>query len=230
MDLADTLVGDYDLLDYLEDLCRRCVDVLDVAAAGVLLVDQETSGLRPVAASSEKMRVLELFEYQQDEGPSLDAYRSGQHVMADLANSSARWPTFSTKALAAGFGAVFAFPLRLRDQRLGALNLLRHQAGPLGEVDTLAAQALADAATIGILQERGLTEAQVLADRLQHALDSRVCIEQAKGIVSSQLELDMEQAFEQIRCYSKDYNQRLREVAKAVVAGTLAPGDLRRPE
>lgn len=229
--LADTLVSDYDLLDYLGTLCQRCVDVLEVAAAGVLLADQKTLGLQALAASSEQMRVLEVFESQHDEGPCMDAYQTGRQVMvADLARASARWPSFTSKALGAGFGAVFGFPLRLRDQRLGALNLLRHGPGHLDEVDVRAAQALADAATIGILQERGLAEARTLSDRLQHALDSRVVIEQAKGIVSTQLGLDMEQAFGRLRRFSQDHNQPLREVVQRILAGTLAPDELHRPE
>lgn len=141
------------------------------------------------------MRVLEVFEVQNDEGPCLEAYRSGEQVVAsDLGTASGRWPRFAPKAVEAGFHSAFGFPLRLRADRIGALNLFCTTASDLEEADVRAAQALADIAAIGILQERALREANALSEQLQHALDSRVMIEQAKGIVASQLDIDMGEA------------------------------------
>lgn len=229
VDLADTLVQGFEVLEFLQLLCTRCVDVLDVAAAGVLLAD-EGHELRLVAASSEQMRILEVFEMQHDEGPCLEAYRSGEQVVAiDLAVAGQRWPQFAPTAVEARFRSAFGFPLRLRAERIGALNLFLTTPGAMDQADVRAAQALADVAAIGILQERALREARVVTDQLQHALDSRVIIEQAKGIVASQLQVGMEQAFDSLRRYSSRSQLSLREVAKAVIEGNLHPRGLGDP-
>lgn len=228
IDLADTLVQGFDVLDFLQGLCERCVAVLEVDAAGVLLADAHKE-LRLVAASSETMRVLEAFEAQHREGPCVDAYRGVARVLApDLAESADRWPLFTPKALRAGFASAAGFPLRLRDQCIGALNLFLAGPGTLSGDDLAAAQALADAATIGILQERALREARELSGQLQHALASRVVIEQAKGITARALGVDLDEAFERLRRYSQDRNQPLREVSEAVADGTLSPETLPR--
>lgn len=229
VDLADTLVRDFEILDFLDLLCRRCVEVLDVSAAGVLLAD-ENRELRLVAASSEAMRVLEVFEVQNDEGPCLEAYRVGEQVAAsDLSAASDRWPRFAPKATEAGFRSAFGFPLRLRADRIGALNLFCTTASDLVVADVRAAQALADIAAIGILQERALREANALSDQLQHALHSRVMIEQAKGIVASQLGVEMGEAFDCLRRHSRQNNIPLREVAAATIDGAVRPQELSGP-
>jgi GAF domain-containing protein len=226
VDLADTLVRDFEILEFLDLLCRRCVEVLDVAAAGVLLADKG-GALRLVAASSEAMRVLEVFEVQHDEGPCLEAYRSGEQIeTGDLSHASSRWPRFAPKAVEAGFRRAFGFPLRLRTDRIGALNLFRTTATDLDAADIRAAQALADIAAIGILQERALREANALSEQLQHALNSRVTIEQAKGMVVSKLGIGMGEAFERLRGHSRHQNILLRDVAAAVIDGGLRPEDL----
>jgi GAF domain-containing protein len=228
VDLADTLVRDFEILDFLDLLCQRC-EVLDVSATGVLLADKDQE-LRLVAASSEAMRVLEVFEVQNDEGPCLEAYRSGEQVVAtDLSEASSRWPRFAPKAMEEGFRAAFGFPLRLRTDRIGALNLFCTTASDLEPADVRAAQALADIAAIGILQERALTEAHALSEQLQHALHSRVIIEQAKGIVASQLGVDMGEAFDRLRRHSRQRNVPLRDVAAATIDGELPPQDLSGP-
>lgn len=230
VDLTDILVHGFDLLDYLHGLCERCVDVLDVDAAGVLLADEHHE-LRLVAASSERMRVLEAFEAQHREGPCVDAYRDVTQVLApDLAETADRWPTFTPKALDAGFRSAAGFPLRLRDQCIGALNLFLVEPRTFPEPDLLAAQALADAAAIGILQERALREARDLSQQLRHALASRVAIEQAKGVVSRALGLDMDEAFERLRRFSQDHNQPLRTVAEQVASGAFDPETLAGPQ
>ncbi|MGH8931613.1 MAG: GAF and ANTAR domain-containing protein [Egibacteraceae bacterium] len=220
IELADTLVSDYDLLDYLDLLLERSRGVLGATAGGVLL-SNGSGALAPLASSHEQMRLLELFEVQSDEGPCIDSYRSNAQVYEeDLARSS-RWPRFTPLALDRGYGSVFAFPLRLREQVLGALNLFKAQPGPAARPDLDTAQAFADMATIGILQERAAREARALAGQLQTALNSRIVIEQAKGILAEHARLDMGDSWQALRWYARNHNLHLRHVAAGVVDGTL---------
>ncbi|MCU1495512.1 MAG: hypothetical protein JWO62_3276 [Acidimicrobiaceae bacterium] len=221
VELADSLVADFDVVELLTRLADRCVDVLDVAAAGIMLVAPE-GDLRVIASSSEAMRVLELFELQAQEGPCVDCYRTGQPaVNQDLATVNGRWPLFAAEALGAGFRSVHALPMRLRGTIIGALNLFRIDQGEMTPADVDAAQALADVATIGILQHRGAAEAQVVNEQLNHALNSRVVIEQAKGMVAERESLDMEQAFARLRKHARSHNLRLVDVARDIIAGTM---------
>ena len=230
VELADTLVADFDVVDLLTRLADRCVDVLDVGAAGLMLAAPD-GGLRVMASSSEAMRVLELFELQAEEGPCLDCYRTGQPVVnQDLEAANGRWPRFAAEVLAAGFRSVHALPMRLRGTVIGALNLFHIERGEMRQVDLDAAQAFADVATIAILQHRAAIEAQVLNEQLNHALNSRVVIEQAKGMVAEREGLDMEQAFATLRHHARNHNLRLVDVATDVIGGTLAASALgRRP-
>jgi GAF domain-containing protein len=221
VELADTLVADFDVVELLTLLTDRCVDVLDVGAAGLMLVAPE-GDLRVMASSSEAMRVLELFELQSQEGPCLDCYQTGQPVVnQDLATVDGRWPRFAAEALAAGFHSVHALPMRLRGAVIGALNLFHVHPGEMRPADVDAAQALADVATIAILQHRATLEAQVLNEQLNHALNSRIVIEQAKGMVAEREGLDMEQAFSALRNHARNHNLRLVDVAHDVIGGTL---------
>ncbi len=182
-----------------------------------------------MASSSEAMRVLELFELQSEEGPCLDCYRSGKPVMnQDLAGTNTLWPRFASEALAAGFHSVHALPMRLRGTVIGALNLFRVEAGEMQSADVEAAQALADVATIAILQHRATLEAQVVNQQLQNALNSRVVIEQAKGMVAEREHLNMGQAFSALRSHARNHNLRLVDVAEAVIAGSLPASALDR--
>lgn len=229
VELADTLVQDYEPLDFLDMLCDRVVELLDVSAAGVLLADEQGT-LRVVAASSERVRALELFEMQHAEGPCLDAYRSGEQVVeADLAAEAGRWRRFVPQALGCGYRAVFAFPLRLRGQRIGALNAFRETPGPFPPADILVGQAMADIAAVGILQERALSGAERLSEQLQGALHSRVLIEQAKGILAERHGIDPDVAFEVVRRYARSHNRSLRDVARDVVEGRLSADELPLP-
>jgi GAF domain-containing protein len=186
--------------------------------------------LRVMASSSEAMRVLELFELQAQEGPCLDCHRTGQPVLnQDLATVNGRWPRFAAEALAAGFHSVHALPLRLRGTVIGALNLFHIEPGDMRQADIDAAQALADVATIAILSHRASLEAQVVNEQLNRALNSRIIIEQAKGVISERAGLDMEQSFSALRTYARNENLRLVDVAREVVDGTLAPSALDRP-
>jgi GAF domain-containing protein len=228
VELADTLVADFDVVELLSRLADRCTDVLGVAAAGLMLVAPDGE-LRVMASSSEAMRVLELFELQAREGPCLDCYLSGAAVMeADLGASNDRWPLFSAAALADGFRSVQALPMRLRGTVIGALNLFHNTPGEITGADVEAAQALADVATIAILQHQATIQAQLLNEQLQHALNSRIVLEQAKGMVAEREGLDMEQAFVALRRYARNHNLRLGQVAEAVIAGSLPAAALDR--
>lgn len=226
VELADTLVDEFDVVELLTLLTDRCVDVLDVAAAGIMLASP-TGELRVMASSSEAARVLELFEIQAQEGPCLDCFRTGEAVMdEDLRVANARWPRFREEALAAGFKSVRALPMRLRGSVIGALNLFHVDVGDMREVDVLSAQAFADIATIAILQHRAVLEAQVLNVQLNVALNSRITIEQAKGVLAERAGVNMEESFDRLRRYARNNNLRLVDVALSVIAGEISVSDL----
>ena len=226
VELADTLVDDFDVVDLLTRLAGHCVEVLDIEAAGIMLAAPDGQ-LRVMASSSEAMRVLELFEIQAQEGPCLDSHRTGVPVVnQDLGAGNGRWPRFAPEALAAGFRSVHALPMRLRGSVIGALNLFRAGSGEMGPADIEVAQAFADVATIAILQHRAAQEAQVVNDQLTHALNSRIVIEQAKGMVAERLGLDMERSFTALRNHARNHNSRLTDLADAVISGTTNPSAL----
>ncbi|MFF0818612.1 GAF and ANTAR domain-containing protein [Rhodococcus sp. NPDC003318] len=226
VEMTDTLVDDYDVADLLHLLVNYCVELVGASAAGLMLSDQRGS-LQVLASSTEQTLLLELFQLQVDEGPCLDAYASGAMVTAvDLAAEAPRWPTFSRVALEQGFRSVHALPLRLRKQTIGALNLFGTETGALGARELKVARALADAATIGILHERALRRAEVLTEQLQTALNNRVTIEQAKGILAQAGDLDMGAAFEVLRAHSRRTSIRLSSIAHDLVTGVVEPADL----
>lgn len=229
VEMADTLVDDYDIVDLLTGLADRCVNLLGVSAAGVMLASPEGS-LGLVASSSEAMRLLELFELQAQEGPCLDAFRTGQPVGHEsLEAGSGRWPSFSAAALQAGFRSALALPLRLREATLGALNLLSVTQTPVDEADVIVARAFADLATLSITQHRAAAEAQRLNEQLSAALTSRVVIEQAKGVISERVGVDLAEAFSRLRGYARNHNLRLTDIAQATIDGTLDPQAWARP-
>jgi len=220
VELTDTMVGGFDVIDFLHVLTDRSVQLLDVSAAGLLLADPRGE-LRVVAASSEAVRLLELFQLQNDQGPCLDCFRDGRPVAAaDLAAEARRWPRFAAAAQQAGFAAVQALPMRLRDQVIGALNLFRAVPGAFDPADIRIGQALADVATISLLHERSMRHSDTLNEQLQTALNSRVIIEQAKGKLAERLGLDMDQAFNVLRNHARARNQRLSELAQAFADGS----------
>jgi GAF domain-containing protein len=226
VELADTLVDAFDVVELLTVLADRCVEMLDVAAAGLMLV-APGGDLRVVASSSKAMRVVELFELQSHEGPCLDCYRTGEQVLnQDLAVVGRRWPRFAPVALAAGFRSVHAVPMRLRGVVIGALNLFQTDDATLADADVVAVQALADVATIAILQHRATLEADVVNEQLSFALRSRVVIEQAKGVLAERAGLDMEQAYSLLRNRARDHKARLADAAQDIVDETLASGAL----
>ena len=229
VDLADTLVADYDIVDLLTGLADHCVSLFGASAAGVMLGGPD-GDLRLVASSSEAMRVVELFELQSREGPCLDAFRTGEQVEHEnLRAGAGRWPRFATVAVEAGFQSAFALPLRLRDMTVGALNIVSVGQSPMDQADLLVARAFADLAAISIIQQRGVADSQRVNEQLSHALTSRVVIEQAKGIVFERAGVDMGEAFSRLRAYARNHNLRLTDVCQAAIDGTLdqhawAPG------
>jgi len=226
--LADTLVDDFDVIDFLQVLAVRCVELLDVAAAGIVLADQSGS-LRTVAASDERARLLELFEVQNDEGPCRDCYQFGAAVVnVDLDAARERWPQFAPKAIAEEFRSANALPLRLRSQVIGSLNLF-HADGGLDNAELRTAQALADAATIGILQQRTIRRGEVVAGQLQAALTSRIIIEQAKGVLAERLRISTDDAFGVLRAAARSRNRLLSDLAREVADGSADAAQLVLP-
>jgi hypothetical protein len=220
VELADTLTDEFDVIDFLQVLAARCVELLDVAAAGIMLAGQGDS-LMTVAASDERARLLELFEIQNDEGPCRDCYRLGTAVVnVDLRGARERWPQFAPQAIAGGFRFANAVPLRLRSQVVGSLNLFHAGAGGLSSGELRLAQALADAATIGIVQQRTIRRSEVVTGQLQAALTSRIIIEQAKGVLAERLKISADEAFEVLRGAARSRNRLLSDLARDVTSGS----------
>lgn len=221
--LSDTLVADYDVIEFLHFLTERCVEFSAVDEAAVMLA-APSGHLQAIASSSERSRLLELFELQNQDGPCLDAYRTGIVVSsADLSRDRDRWPTFAPHALDVGFKAVHSVPLKLRQDVIGALNLLRVEPGDIIEHDATVLRALSDIATVGILQERLLNQATAHASGLHTVLASRISIEQAKGILAQRKNIQIDEAFDTLRVYARHNGLRLTDVATGVVNRTLDP-------
>jgi GAF domain-containing protein len=226
VEIADSLVDEFDVVDLLTVLSDRCVEVLDVAAAGVMLATPG-GGLQVVASSSEAMRTLELFELQADEGPCVDCYATATPMLnLDLSTVGGRWPRFTARAAVGGFRSVHALPLRLRGRSIGVLNLFQTDKGALTEDDVSVAQALADVATIAILQHQAVVDAQIVNQQLTQALNSRIVIEQAKGRISEASGVDIEQAFRRLRNHARNHNIRLAELSASIAEGTINPRSL----
>jgi transcriptional regulator with GAF, ATPase, and Fis domain len=226
VELADTLVEDFDVIDFLQTMTERCVELVDTDAAGLMLDDQR-GNLQVVAYTDESARLLELFELQKAEGPCVDCFATGQVIAnVDLAASRSRWPVFTTAALESGFAYSHALPLRLRRQVLGALNLFSIDRRALTEEHLAVAQGMADIATIGLLHERALRDQVVLAEQLQTALHSRIVIEQAKGVLSARAGISVGEAFTRMRTHARRTGDQLTAVAEAVVSGSLDHEDV----
>ena len=226
VELADTLVEKFDVVDLLQTLTERCVELVDTDAAGLMLDDQR-GNLQLVAHTHESARLLELFELQKREGPCLDCFATGR-VMAniDLVSAADRWPVFTQAAREVGFGTSHALPLRLRGRVIGAMNLFTTGRRSLSDEHLAVAQGLADIATIGLLHERAIRDKVELSEQLQTALQSRILIEQAKGVLSAQAGTGVESAFALMRTHARRTGQPLTTVAGAVVAGRLDAGAL----
>ncbi|ALG06987.1 GAF and ANTAR domain-containing protein [Kibdelosporangium phytohabitans] len=224
--LADTLVADFDVLDFLGVLTERTVELLEVDAAGVILSDQR-GGWRPAAGSSEDAELVEVFAAQTQQGPCVDCVHTGEVVAsADLVADTGRWPQFAPAAAQAGFRAACAVPMRLRDDVIGALTLLNTQATAIDDDSIALGQALADVATIGILQQRAVQHEQIVSEQLQATLHHRTVIEQAKGVLAESGGMDMHLAYLTLRAYARAHHRRLSDVARDVATTTLDAGEL----
>jgi transcriptional regulator with GAF, ATPase, and Fis domain len=219
--LADSLVAGFDTIDLLQALVEKCTQLFDAADAGIILANTSNE-LEVLASTSERSRLIGLLQLGAGQGPCVEAYTSGQVVsVPDIRSAANRWPVFAEQALESGYSSVHAIPLRLRDASLGSLNLFREDTGVLNEIDAVAAQALADVATISLLQERALRETDVAREQLQRALDSRVVIEQAKGVISYTHDLDMDAAFKMIREHARSHQIRLVDLSHSIVDRTI---------
>lgn len=221
VEFADTLVEEFDVVEFLQMVASRASELLAPAAAGLLLADAN-GRLQFMAASDERAEMLDLFEVQASAGPCQDCFRAGLAVTnTDLEDIPSPWPPYAERAVLAGFRTVHAFPLRLRREVIGVLSLLRADALILDADDAYTIQALADVATIGLLHERTVRQGEILSEQLQNALDSRIVIEQAKGAIAQAHGCGVDEAFARLRSHCRSHNLRLSAVAHAVVADAL---------
>jgi GAF domain-containing protein len=229
VEVADTLVEDFDLIEFLQRVTSHTAELFDARAAGLLLADNG-GPLQLMAASDERAEMVELFQVQADEGPCQDCYRQGTPIVnADLREATDRWPEFAPRAVAAGYRSVHAFPLRLRSQVIGALNLFGTEVGDMSDSEARVVQALADVATIGLLQERAIRQGAVLSEQLQGALNSRIVVEQAKGVLAQIHGGTPDEGFELLRSYSRNHRIHLSDVARAVVSDPTSIPELTIP-
>jgi len=218
--LADTLVADYDVLDMLHTLAEECVDLLQVDQVGLLLAGPQ-GDLQVVASTSEESELVEIFQLQAGEGPCIECYHSGSVVtIADIAALD-KWPAFRQAALRQGFVSVHVVPLRIHDRIIGAMGLFGSTIGDLEREDAVIAQALASVATISLLQERTIRESQIVNDQLQRALNSRIMIEQAKGVIAQVSTVTMDEAFNRLRKHARSAHLTLNDTSQQVIDRTL---------
>jgi transcriptional regulator with GAF, ATPase, and Fis domain len=229
VELADTMVEGFDVVEFLHRLAERCVELLDCVEAGLLLSDA-AGVLRVMASSSERSDALDLLQSQNEEGPCFECYRRGAPVFSeDLAAEAGRWPTFAPLAVQVGFRSVQAIPMRVHRETVGALNLFRAGSGRLVERDMSLGQGMADIAAIALLQERTVRQAHGVVGQLQGALNSRVIIEQAKGVLAERAHIDVDAAFARLRAHARVYNLRLSDVARDLIDGRLDAASLSDP-
>jgi GAF domain-containing protein len=228
VELADTMVDDFDVIEFLHRVSERCVELLDCDEAGVLLADA-AGILRVMASSSERAHALELMQAQTDEGPCFECFARGEAVLSeDLGADQGRWPTFSPAAVERGFCSVHALPMRVRGETVGALNLFRIATGRLHDSDVPVGQGMADIAAVGLMQERSVRESRAVVQQLQGALTSRVVIEQAKGVLAERAQISLGAAFARLRAYARANNCKIGRVARDLLDGLLDPEELVR--
>jgi transcriptional regulator with GAF, ATPase, and Fis domain len=228
VEIFDALVDDFDVVDLLTNLTDRCVQILEVSAAGILLV-ADSGDLRVMAASDERAQLLELIQIQNDQGPCLDCFTTGSVVQCADLRTSPPWPQFAARSVQAGMFGVCAIPLRLKERVLGCLNLFLSEPGLLSEADVELARSLAHVASIAIVQDQFTRLAALWEGQLKHALNSRVAIEQAKGMIAERSNVDMEVAFARLRAFSRNNNRAISEVAASLVSGALEVDVLLKP-
>lgn len=221
--VADTLVDDFDVVDFLHDLVERCAAIFDAVDVGIVLAD-EYGELVVMASTSERLHLIEALQLSSGAGPCIDSFRSGTVVTAGTLDEIVRrWPDFAVGVAESGYQSVHAVPLRLRQATIGSLNFFREDPGRLDPADVPAAQTIADVATIGLVQERTVREASRVRDQLQHALDSRILIEQAKGVIAHSRQVDMEEAWAILRTRARSHQARVTDVAQGVIEGLIVP-------
>ncbi|TCL77937.1 MULTISPECIES: GAF and ANTAR domain-containing protein [unclassified Rathayibacter] len=219
--VADTLVDDFDVVEFLHDLVERCAAIFDAVDVGLVLADSH-GDLVVMASTSERLHLIEVLQLSAGDGPCVDSYESGSVVTAgDRENITLRWPAFALAAQDSGYQSVHAVPLRLRQKTIGSLNFFSDSPGVFEVKDVLVAQTIADVATIGLVQEQAIREASLARAQLQHALDARIVIEQAKGIIAHSRNVDMESAWRTLRQYARSHESRVSDIAKAVVEGLV---------
>jgi GAF domain-containing protein len=229
VDVADTLVDEFDLIEFLQRVTTHTSDLVSARACGLLLADHH-GRLQVMAASDERAEMLELFQAQAEEGPCQDCYTTGEPVTnTDLEQAYHRWPKFAPQAVAAGFKAVHAFPMRLRGHVIGAMNMFGDDTGEMSDSDIRVVQALADIATIGILQERAVARGELLTEQLQSALNSRIVVEQAKGALAQLHGGTPDEAFLRLRSYCRRHGLRLSAVAYQITTDPGSLPELTRP-
>ncbi|GAA2347669.1 ANTAR domain-containing protein [Streptomyces kunmingensis] len=223
LELADTLVEDFDIIDFLHQMTVRCQELLDVTDAAVFLAHPgpHLHSPAPCDPGPGLQRVLDTACLQ---GPALEAHRTHRSVTAlDEAETAARWPEFAQHRQAAGYTLATALPMRLRRNNIGSLLLLRTGHKPLGADDLSLAQALADAATIGLLQARTIRQQHTVHEQLHTALQSRILIEQAKGVLAARQNITLNEAFDAIRQHARHHRLLLSDVARDVIDNRLTP-------
>jgi transcriptional regulator with GAF, ATPase, and Fis domain len=226
VELADTTVEDFDVIEFLHRLAERCVELLDCTEAGLLLADA-AGMLRVMASSSERSDALDLLQSQSEEGPCFECFHRGRPVSSEnLRQDLGRWPLFAPAALERGFRSVQALPMRVHRTTVGALNLFRSEPGTIWDRDLSLGQGMADVAAVALLQERSLRESRGVVGELEGALSSRVVIEQAKGVLAERARISLDAAFVRLRGYSRQHNRRLSDVARQLIDGRLEPSAL----
>ncbi|MET8468852.1 GAF and ANTAR domain-containing protein [Streptomyces sp. NPDC006422] len=231
LELADTLTDGFYLVDFLHVLTDHMLALLDVTAIGVVMVDAQ-GRMVDVTASTHTAHQLEEAQIEFDEGPCKDSCRTHEQVgPVDLTGpgASERWPRFTETARAAGFTAVAALPLRLREEVIGAVNVFHARRDALHPAGLRLGQALADAATIGILHQRLSQDQAERVGQLQTALNSRIIIEQAKGCLGARLDIAPDAAFARLRSYARARRTPLTRLSQQVVDGRVQAQEFASP-
>ncbi len=218
--LTDTLTGEFDTVDFLTMLAERSTDLLGVSATGVVLTDGR-GGLSVAAGSFRRSELREVFAAATEAGPCRDCVDSDAPVSAADLRDTDRWPRFRAAAAAAGFAAVHAVPMRSHERAIGAVTFLHDEPRRLDAADARLGQALADAATIGLLHEQAARRAETVAQQLRSTLQNRVILEQAKGVVAAQGDVSPADAFTILRAHALSQGLHLSDLARGVVERTV---------
>ncbi|MBF6354689.1 GAF and ANTAR domain-containing protein [Nocardia higoensis] len=217
---VDTLVGDFDVVELAQQLVDSCVALTDGADAG-LFVGNHLGELRMLAATDERARAL----VEAVDGPARHTYSTGAPaVVDDIAAAAVVWPDFATHASHRGYRSVYALPLRLRSDTLGALAVLGDGPKALNRAQLRAGQTLADLAAIGVAQHVLRPRVEPIQDRLPVALNDRATVEHAKALLAEHGGLDHAEAFARLRAHALRTGRRLAELAGGIVSGNIDAG------